>query len=79
MKKKRFGLVARREMKGYIFLLPWLIGRADFISAAVPPQRHPRPGRRVRALWTVRDEETCAECLDRGDMPIFEGFMPERR
>ena len=26
MKRRRMGLVARREMKGYIFLLPWLIG-----------------------------------------------------
>ena len=26
MKRRRIGLVARREMKGYIFLLPWLIG-----------------------------------------------------
>lgn len=60
-------------------LLPWLIGRADFISAAVPPQRPPRPGRRVRALWTVRDEAVFEECLRRGDLPIFEGFVPERR
>ncbi len=32
MKKKRFGLVARREMKGYIFLLPWLIGFVCFFA-----------------------------------------------
>ncbi len=32
MKKKRFGLVARREMKGYFFLLPWLIGFVCFFA-----------------------------------------------
>ena len=32
MKKKRFGLVARREMKGYVFLLPWLIGFVCFFA-----------------------------------------------
>ncbi len=32
MKKKWFGLVARREMKGYVFLLPWLIGFLCFFA-----------------------------------------------
>ena len=32
MKKRRFGLVTRREMKGYIFLLPWLIGFVVFFA-----------------------------------------------
>ncbi len=32
MKKIRIGLVTRREMKGYIFLLPWLIGFALFFA-----------------------------------------------
>ena len=30
MKKLRIGLVTRREMKGYVFLLPWLIGFVVF-------------------------------------------------
>lgn len=30
MKRLRIGLVTRREMKGYIFLIPWLIGFAAF-------------------------------------------------
>ena len=30
MKRLRIGLVTRREMKGYLFLLPWLIGFACF-------------------------------------------------
>ena len=30
MKKLRISLVARREMKGYLFLLPWLIGFTAF-------------------------------------------------
>lgn len=30
MKKLRIGLVTRREMKGYLFLLPWMIGFVTF-------------------------------------------------
>ena len=30
------------------------------------------------AAWTVRDEKTCDSCLSRGEMPIFEGFVPEK-
>ncbi|MBQ3156589.1 MAG: sugar ABC transporter permease [Clostridia bacterium] len=30
MKKLRIGLVTRREMKGYVFLLPWLVGFVTF-------------------------------------------------
>ena len=57
-------------------LVPWLLCRPDFIAAAMPPGRVPRPGRRVRALWTIRNEADCAECLVRGHLPIFEGFTP---
>ena len=32
MKRRRFGLVTRREMKGYLFLLPWLIGFVVFFA-----------------------------------------------
>ena len=32
MKKPRIGLVTRREMKGYLFLLPWLIGFVCFFA-----------------------------------------------
>lgn len=32
MKKLRIGLVTRREMKGYVFLLPWLIGFVLFFA-----------------------------------------------
>ena len=32
MKRKGFGLVTRREMKGYLFLLPWLIGFLLFFA-----------------------------------------------
>jgi len=32
VKRRRIGLVTRREMKGYIFLLPWLIGFACFFA-----------------------------------------------
>lgn len=30
MKRSRIGLVTRREMKGYVFLLPWMIGFVTF-------------------------------------------------
>ena len=32
MKRLRIGLVARREMKGYLFLLPWLTGFVLFFA-----------------------------------------------
>ena len=32
MKKPRIGLVNRREMKGYLFLLPWLVGFVCFFA-----------------------------------------------
>lgn len=32
MKKLRIGLVTRRELKGYIFLIPWLIGVVFFFT-----------------------------------------------
>lgn len=32
MKKPRIGLVTRREMKGYLFLLPWIIGFICFFA-----------------------------------------------
>ncbi len=32
MKKLRIGLVTRREMKGYLFLLPWMIGFVTFFA-----------------------------------------------
>lgn len=28
------------------------------------------------AAWTVRDEATWRECIERGESPIFEGFIP---
>lgn len=31
MKRLRIGLVTRREMKGYLFMLPWMIGCAFFL------------------------------------------------
>ena len=40
MKKLRIGLVTRREMKGYVFLLPWLIGFVMFFAVPL-----------VQSLW----------------------------
>lgn len=60
------------------------LSRPDFIAYDVMAKRFPAP-RIQRALykitmaaWTVRDIETCRECLARGEMPIFEGFMPDK-
>lgn len=30
------------------------------------------------AAWTVRDREQCEACRSKGEMPIFEGFRPEK-
>lgn len=30
------------------------------------------------ACWTIRSKERCEKALEMGEMPIFEGFMPEQ-
>ena len=30
------------------------------------------------AAWTVKDKGDCEACLRRGEMPIFEGFRPQK-
>ncbi|MBR6767360.1 MAG: glycerophosphodiester phosphodiesterase [Clostridia bacterium] len=30
------------------------------------------------AAWTVREKHKCDACLNRGEMPIFEGFKPKK-
>ncbi len=53
MKKLRVGLVARREMKGYLFLLPWLIGFVTFFAVPL-----------VQSLWySLHDVKVTANGL----------------
>lgn len=61
------------------------LARPDFVAYDVSAAHFSAP-RIQRALfhtpmaaWTVRDAETCAQCLARGEMPIFEGFLPEQK
>ena len=60
------------------------IARPDFVAYNINAHDFSAP-RLQRALfhtpmaaWTVRDEQTCRNCMERGEMPIFEGFSPER-
>lgn len=59
------------------------LARPDFIAYDVSASRYavPRVQRRLfhapLAAWTVRDEETYRACAGRGEMPIFEGFVPD--
>lgn len=58
------------------------LARPDFVAYDVSASNFSAP-KIQRALfhtplaaWTVRDEKTCRECLERGESPIFEGFRP---
>ena len=59
------------------------LARPDFIAYDVSASRYavPRVQRKLfhapLAAWTVRDEETYRKCAGRGEMPIFEGFIPD--
>ena len=60
------------------------LARPDFVAYDVDAVHFAAP-RVQRALfhttmaaWTVRDEETWQGCMDRGEMPIFENFVPEQ-
>lgn len=66
-------------------LLLNFLARPDFVAYDVNAEKFSAP-KVQRALfhtplaaWTVRDAETCRACLDRGEMPIFEGFIPEKQ
>ena len=60
------------------------LARPDFVAYEVSCDHFAAP--RVQrslfhtplAAWTVRDEKTSDSCLSRGEMPIFEGFVPEK-
>ena len=58
------------------------LGRPDFVAYDVSAQfRAPKVQRKLfhipMAAWTVRDDETYEDCVSRGEMPIFEGFIPK--
>lgn len=59
------------------------LAQPDFVAYDVSARHFTAP-RVQRALfhtplaaWTVRDPDTYADCLSRGEMPIFEGFVPD--
>lgn len=60
------------------------LARPDFVAYDVSAEHFTAPKiqralfRTPMAAWTVRDAKTCAQCLSRGEMPIFEGFLPEK-
>lgn len=59
------------------------LARPDFIAYDVSAQRFHSPKvqrvlfRTAMAAWTVRDSQTYEMVKDRGEVPIFEGFLPE--
>ena len=59
------------------------LARPDFVAYDVNAEHFPAPHvqralfHTPLAAWTVRDQKTYSECLQRGEMPIFENFMPE--
>ena len=61
------------------------LSRPDFVAYDVSAEHFPAPHiqralfHTPLAAWTVRDEETFAACLARGEMPIFENFVPESK
>ena len=65
-------------------LLLNFLGRPDFVAYDVnaagfmAPKLQRALFRTPLAAWTVRDAGTCRSCLERGEMPIFEGFIPEK-
>lgn len=66
-------------------LLLNFLGRPDFVAYDVnaagfmAPKLQRALFRTPLAAWTVRDAETCRSCLERGEMPIFEGFIPGKQ
>ena len=59
------------------------LSRSDFVAYDVNARHFAAPHvqralfHTPLAAWTVRDEKTYSECLKRGEMPIFESFIPE--
>ena len=61
-----------------------LLSRPDFVAYNVSEKSFaaPRIQRKLfktpLAAWTVKDEDTYEKLISRGEMPIFEGFTPEK-
>lgn len=66
-------------------LLLNFLARPDFVAYDVNAAgfRAPKIQRALfgtpLAAWTVRDDKLFRECLERGEMPIFENFTPGKR
>lgn len=59
------------------------LARPDFVAYDVSlnfaaPRIQRALFRTPMAAWTVRDEETFRRCMEHGEMPIFEGFLPAK-
>ena len=59
------------------------LARPDFVAYDVNAKKFSAPKvqrslfHTPMAAWTVRDKATYDECMKRGEMPIFEGFIPD--
>lgn len=59
------------------------LARPDFVAYDIAAEHFTAPHiqralfHTPMAAWTVRDAETYAACVERGEMPIFEGFVPK--
>ena len=61
------------------------LSRPDFVAYDINAEHFPAPHvqralfHTPLAAWTVRDEQTFETCQNRGEMPIFEAFIPQQR
>ena len=61
------------------------LSRPDFVAYDVSAEHFPAPHiqralfHTPLAAWTVRDDRTFKACLERREMPIFEGFIPKSK
>lgn len=59
------------------------LGRPDFVAydgnaeKFISPMIQRKLFKTPMAVWTIKDPERYREALDMGEMPIFEGFLPE--
>lgn len=66
-------------------LLLNFIGRPDFVAYDINAEKFSAPKiqralfKTPMATWTVKDEGLFNESLNRGEMPIFEGFLPAKK
>lgn len=62
-----------------------MLARPDFVAydGSVKDFKAVKIQRRIfktpLAAWTIKNPERCRKLVQRGEMPIFEGFLPERK